>query len=204
MASLVLGIAGEAAGASLGSFSLFGATISGAQIGGAIGAILGTEIDDLIAPGTHVTRKSPRLTDVNIQASTEGAAIPRVFGRVRVAGQLLWATKFKETVLKSKQTTGGGKGGRKVTETDIGYRYSISFAVGLAAGIVTKIGRVWADGNLIDLSQFTTRFHAGDEAQTADPLTEEIEGLGNTPAYRGLAYIVFEDMDLTSFCNRIP
>src|SRR5205814_10605336 len=39
---------------------------------------------------------------------------------------------------------------------------------------------------------------------TPDPLIEEIEGTGNTPAYRGLATIVFEDMDLTNFGNRIP
>ncbi len=205
MASLVLGIAGSAAGASLlgSGFTLFGATITGAQIGGMIGTLIGAELDNLIAPGSHVTRTSPRLTDINIQASVEGAPIPRVCGRMRVAGQLLWATKFKETVIKSEQT-GGGKGGPKVTETDIGYRYSISFAVGLCAGVVTKIGRVWADGNLVDTSQFTTRFYAGDETQTCDPLIEETEGAGNTPAYRGLAYIVFEDMDLTNFGNRIP
>ncbi|MFL6689724.1 MAG: glycoside hydrolase/phage tail family protein [Alphaproteobacteria bacterium] len=107
-------------------------------------------------------------------------------------------------MIKSDQQNGGGKGGPKVTETDIGYRYSISFAVGLCAGVVTKIGRVWADGNLIDISQFTTRFYFGDETQSFDPLIEEIEGAGNTPAYRGLAYIVFEDMDLTNFGNRIP
>jgi hypothetical protein len=205
MASLVLGIAGSAIGPSLfgAGFSLFGASITGAEIGGAIGALAGTELDNLIAPGTHITRTSPRLSDVNIQASTEGAPIPRVYGRMRVAGQLPWATQFKETVLKS-QASGGGKGGPPVTETEIDYKYSISFAVGLCAGPVTKVGRVWADGNLIDLSQFTTRFYPGDETQTFDPLIEEIEGAGNTPAYRGLATIVFEDMDLTQFGNRIP
>lgn len=74
----------------------------------------------------------------------------------------------------------------------------------MCAGVATKIGRVWADGNLIDLSQYTTRFYPGDETQTFDPLIEEIEGVGNTPAYRGLAYIVFEDMPLAAFGNRIP
>jgi hypothetical protein len=206
MASLVLSIAGSAIGSSLlgSGLTIFGATITGAEIGGAIGTIVGTELDNLIAPGTYVTRKSPRLSDVNIQSSMEGAPIPRLYGRVRVAGQLLWATRFKETVTKKTETSGGGKGGPKVTATEIDYKYSISFAVGLSAGIVTKIGRVWADGNLIDISKFTTRFYGGDEAQTQDPLIAEIEGDGNTPAYRGLAYIVFEDMDLTNFGNRIP
>ena len=204
MASLVLGIAGEAVGnALLGSgISIFGATLSGAAIGGAIGAFAGSEIDAALAPGTNVKRQGPRLSDINIQSSTEGAPIPRVFGRMRVAGQLIWATNFKETSSTTKTSTGGKGGGSSVTETD--YAYSISFAVGLCAGKVAGIGRVWAGGNLIDLSPYTTRFYPGDETQTQDPLIQEIEGEGNTPAYRGLSYIVFEDMPLAAFGNRIP
>ncbi len=199
MASLVLSVAGQALGSALGSVDVLGITLSGAQIGGAIGAFVGSEIDAALAPGTRV--KGPRLTDVNIQSSTEGAAVPIVFGRVRVAGQLIWATQYLET---SKNVSSGGKGfgGPKVTDTD--YAYSISFAVGLGAGVVTKIGRVWADGALIDLSQFTTRFYPGSETQAEDPLIQEVEGTGNTPAYRGLCYIVFEDMALAQFGNRIP
>jgi hypothetical protein len=199
MASLVLGAIGNAVGPSLfgSGFSLFGASITGAQIGGAIGAIAGSEIDSLIAPPIQ----GPRLTDIALQASTEGAPIPRIYGRMRAAGQMLWATRFLET---ASTVSVGGKGlpapGAKETE----YNYSISFAVGLCEGVVTKIGRVWADGNLIDLTQYTTRFYPGDEAQTADPLIEETEGVGNTPAYRGVCYIVFEDMPLADFGNRIP
>jgi GTA TIM-barrel-like domain/Putative phage tail protein len=203
MASLVLSIAGSAIGSALfDGFTLFGATITGAQLGGAIGTLIGAEIDSALMPGTNIRRSGPRLTDVNIQASTEGAAIPRVFGRLRVAGQLLWATRYKET--QTTTTSGGGKGGGGTAVTETDYAYSISFAVGLCAGVVTKIGRVWADGNLIDLSDFTTRFYPGDESQGFDPGVEDIEGSGNTPAYRGLAYIVFEDMALAQFGNRIP
>ena len=177
MASLVLGVVGSAIGGSLlGGFSLLGATITGAQIGGAIGTLIGAEIDSALAPGTTIRRTGPRLSDVNVQASTEGAPIPRVYGRMRVSGQLLWATKFRETATTT--TTGGGKGGPGVTVSETDYTYSISFAVGLCAGVATKIGRVWADGNLIDLAQFTTRFYPGDEAQGFDPLIEEIEGDG--------------------------
>jgi len=63
---------------------------------------------------------------------------------------------------------------------------------------------VWAGGNLLDLSQYTTRFYTGTEDQVEDPLIQEIEGEGNTPSYRGLAYVVFEDMPLAQFGNRIP
>ncbi|MBS0273725.1 MAG: glycoside hydrolase/phage tail family protein [Proteobacteria bacterium] len=204
MASLVLGIAGEAVGnALLGSgISIFGATLSGAAIGGAIGAFAGSEIDATLAPGANMQRQGPRLSGINIQSSTEGAPIPRVFGRMRVAGQLIWATNFKETSSTAKTSVGGKGGGSSVTETD--YAYSISFAVGLCAGRVAAIGRAWANGNLLDLSPFTTRFYPGDETQPQDPLIQEIEGEGNTPAYRGLSYIVFEDMPLAAFGNRIP
>jgi hypothetical protein len=202
MAALVLGIAGEALGASLfgAGISIFGATLSGAAIGGAIGAFAGSEIDAAIAPG--VSRKGPQLSDVNIQSSTEGAPIQRVFGRIRVAGQLLWATQFLQTA-KTTKTSVGGKGiGTTVKETD--YTYSISFAVGLCEGVAAGVGRVWANGNLLDMSQYTTRFYPGSETQSEDPLIQEIEGADNTPAYRGTCYIVFEDMPLADFGNRIP
>jgi GTA TIM-barrel-like domain/Putative phage tail protein len=201
MASLVLGIAGEAVGPSLfgAGFSLFGATVTGAQIGGAIGAFAGSLIDAALAPGRHVT--GPRLSDVNIQSSTEGAAIPRVYGRVRVAGQLIWATQYDQT---TSTTSTGGKGFAAPSTSETTYNYSISFAVGLCEGPVAMIGRVWADGTLIDLSQFTTRFYPGDETQAQDPLIQEIEGEGNTPAWRGLCVMVFEDVPLAQFGNRIP
>src|ERR1700744_1407576 len=114
MAALVLGIAGEALGASLlgAGVSIFGATLSGAAIGGAVGAFAGSEIDAALAPG--VSRKGPTLSDVNIQSSTEGAPIQRVFGRIRVAGQLLWATQFLQTSKTTKTSVGGTGLGRPV------------------------------------------------------------------------------------------
>jgi len=203
MASLVLGIVGETlAPALFDSLSLFGVSLGASEIGGAIGALIGSEIDAALMPGTDIRRNGPRLSDVNIQASREGAPIARLYGRMRVAGQLLWATRYKQT--QTTTTTGGGKGAPSVSVTETDYTYSISFAVGLCAGVVTKIGRVWADGNPLDITPFTTRFYAGDETQGFDPGIEDIEGDGNTPAYRGLCYIVFEDMPLAQFGNRIP
>ena len=197
MASLVLGAVGSAVGASFGSFSLFGFTISGAQIGGAIGATLGMAIDGALMP--PIKRTGARLSDITIQSSTEGRPIPRLYGRVRVAGQIIWASRFKET-----SSTSGGKGlGSRSVETTT-YAYSVSFAVGLCAGPVTRIGRIWADGNLIDPSDYTIRTHLGSETETVDPVIAEIEGDDNSPAYRGLCYVVFEDMPLADFGNRIP
>lgn len=194
MASLVLGAAGSALGASYGGFQILGLTMSGAQIGGALGTLAGSAIDSALMPSSK--RYGPRLSDITLQTSREGAAIPRLYGRARLSGQLLWASRFKEST-----ATSGGKGSSASATT---YSYSVSFAVGLCEGPVTKLGRIWADGNLLDPTLYTIRFYPGSETQTADPVIEEIEGEGNTPAYRGLCYVVFEDMPLDLFGNRIP
>lgn len=202
MASLLLGAAGSVLGPSLfGSVSVLGATISGAQIGGALGAVAGSLIDGALTPGREITRSGSRLTDTAIQASTEGVPIPRVFGRARISGQLIWASRFKETATTTR-THSGGKGGPSVSVNETDYAYSISFAVGLCAGPAARLGRVWANGNLLDLSRYTLRFHGGGADQAADPLIADIDG--DVPAFRDLCHVVFEDMPLADFGNRIP
>ena len=64
--------------------------------------------------------------------------------------------------------------------------------------------RVWADGRELDLTTLTMRVHRGSETQAADPLIVAKEGADNAPAYRGLAYVVFERLPLADFGNRVP
>ena len=141
-------------------------------------------------------------TDLHLQASTEGASIPAVFGSVRIAGQVIWAARFKEHADTEEIDTGGKGGGPRITSTS--YRYTLSFAVGLCDGRIARIGRVWANGEPLDLSQVSWRLHDGSETQGPDPLIETIEGADHAPAYRGLAYVVFEDLQLERFGNAIP
>ncbi|HEU4806166.1 MAG TPA: hypothetical protein VFS91_10255 [Nitrobacter sp.] len=56
----------------------------------------------------------------------------------------------------------------------------------------------------LDVSGLTFRVHRGTEDQAPDDLIVAKEGAGNAPAYRGLAYVVFERMPLAKFGNRIP
>ncbi|RZJ90037.1 MAG: hypothetical protein EON88_19025, partial [Brevundimonas sp.] len=53
-----------------------------------------------------------------------------------------------------------------------------------------------------DMSGVTMRVHRGAEDQAPDPLIEAIEG--EAPAYRGTAYVVFEDLVLDAFGDRPP
>ena len=196
MATVLLSAAGSAIGGSIGG-SVLG--LSAATIGQAVGAVAGSVLDQTLLGSGSAAVETGRARALRIQSSTEGAPIPAVFGRMRVAGQVIWATRFHEHV---RTTTQGGKatGGQRVRE----FSYTISFAVGICEGPISRIGRVWADGKLLDLANTNHRVYLGDESQLPDPKIEAVEGFGNVPAYRGLAYIVFEDLPIGQFGNRIP
>ena len=208
MATLALAAVGAAVGSSLlpAGIGILGATITGATLGGQLGALAGSYVDNALfgASGSSRSVQGPRLTDLHVTASTEGAHVPRVYGRARLGGQVIWATDFEEEIVTTRQSTGTGKGigggGAKVTQ----YNYYANFAVALSEGPMTSIGRVWADGREIDLSNITYRFYPGSETQSPDSLIVAREGAGNAPAYRGVAYIVFERMPLADYGNRIP
>ena len=186
MATLLL----AAAGASLG-----GALGVGAAVGQAVGAVAGAVIDRVLLRSTKSVTGS-RLSDLTVQASTEGEPIPRVYGRVRLSGQVIWATRHEEEAVEE---TRGGKGGVSSTS----YRYYANFAVGLCEGPIHRIARVWADGTLLDTDAITLRVHLGGEDQEPDALILARQG-SDAPAYRGTAYVVFERLPLDDWGNRIP
>ena len=201
MATLVLGAVGSAIGGAFGGAIL---GFSGAAIGGFVGSTIGSVVDNWIvsslAPAQRI--EGARLDSLRITSSTEGAVIPRLYGRMRIGGNIIWATDFREETRTTSQGGGKGGGGGKVTTTE--YLYFASFAVALCEGPITGIGRVWADGKAMDMTGVTWRWYHGDEAQTADPFISAKMGAANTPAYRGTAYVVLEELDLTPFGNRLP
>jgi len=198
MAALLLSAVGAAAGG-----AIFGPV--GAIAGRLVGALAGNAIDHALfaEPPTARRAEGPRLPDLEIMASTEGAPIPRLYGRARIAGEVIWATELEEVVTTRTQTSGGkGGGGGPSMVTTTTYSYFANFAVGLCEGPVGGVMRIWADGKPLDLTGITLRFHPGTETQTPDPLIMAKEGVA--PAYRGLAYVVFERLPLENFGNRIP
>ena len=184
MATIVLGTVGA---------------LVGGPIGGALGAFAGSKLDgDLFgSPGNE----GPRLDELSITTSSYGRPIARHFGKVRAAGTIIWATDLNE-----HKRTSGGKGKPRTTT----YSYSVSFAVALASRPIDRIGRVWADGNLLrgadgDLKVAgSLRLHLGHGDQPVDPLLQSAQAEPPSPAYRGLSYAVLEDLDLSEYGNRIP
>lgn len=195
MATILLSAAGAALGSGFGG-SVLG--LSGLVIGRAIGATVGRVIDQRILGGGSETIETGRIERFRLMGASEGSAIPRVWGRVRVAGQVIWASRFRENVT----TTGGGKGTPQPTTKS--YSYSVSLAIALCEGEISRVGRIWADGNEIAPNSLNLRVHRGTADQSPDAKIEAIEGAGNAPAYRGIAYVVIEDLDLSAFGSRVP
>jgi hypothetical protein len=211
MATLALAAVGAAAGSALlpAGISVLGATLTGAAIGSQIGALAGSFIDQALfgASGHSRALRGPRLDDLRITGSSEGAPIPRLYGRARIGGTIVWATNLEEETVTT-EAGGGGKGvggGSSSGATEaVEYRYYANLAVALCEGPITRVGRMWADGKELDIATFTHRLHLGSEDQLSDSLISAKEGAGNAPAYRGVAYIVFERLALARFGNRIP
>nr|WP_319250554.1 glycoside hydrolase/phage tail family protein [uncultured Celeribacter sp.] len=198
MATLVLSAVGGAIGASVGGGVL---GLSSVVIGRALGAGLGRALDQrLLGTGSQAV-EGPRVSRFRLTGASEGAPVAQVYGRTRIGGQVIWATAFQE----HQSTTGGGSGkGAPRSPRVTRYSYSVSLAVALCEGEISRVGRIWADGAEVDLSTLTLRVYKGTADQMPDAKIEAVEGAGRAPAYRGMAYVVFEDLDLTPFGNRVP
>jgi hypothetical protein len=182
----------------------------GGFIGEQAGKYAGASIDKSLfgSSGQGRAVEGPRLHDLHVTASTEGAAVPRVYGRARLGGQVIWATDFEEVATAGEPGgSGAGKGGAGGVGTGgparTSYQYYANFAVGLCEGEISGVGRIWSGGRELDLSGIAYRIYTGTETQTPDSLVAARLGAA-APAFRGLAYVVFERLDLTEFGNRLP
>lgn len=195
MASIVLGTAGRAVGAQFGP--------AGSFIGSALGSAVGQGFDAKRSSKRHY--EGARLEELALQSSLYGRSIPIIFGSMRLAGNVIWARTLKELQTTSTTRAGGkGGGGGRASSTSVSYSYYATIAVAICEGEITRINRIWADAKLLNLSQGTYRIYKGTETQLPDPLIESFQGVGQTPAYRGMAYVVVEDFPIGDFGNRIP
>lgn len=208
-----LGISILGAGLGFIAGAPFGLGALGARIGFTIGSIAG----GLLNPPNAGAVEGPRLTDLHTMAGNEGSPLPIVYGSARIGTTVIWTNGIDETI--SSEGGGGGKGGAPASPEVTTYTYSASFAVACCEGEITGVRRIWADTKLIydardtataesflasgDITEEITVYN-GSESQTADPLIVSIEGATKTPAFRGIAYIVFKNLQLGNYGNRIP
>jgi len=192
MAQLALATAGAAVG-----------FFTGGPVGASIGWSIGAFVGGLLFPGRSPS--GPQLGDLTIQSSTYGAPIPVLYGTSRLAGNIIWTSGARKVTKKQRV----GKGGPTAKTQS----YVVSFAVAFATG-PGRIVKLWLDDKVAfdetgdsmrkRIGGFRFRAYPGNETQKPDPLIAASKADGKAPAYRGIIYVVFEDLDLEPFGNRLP
>mgnify|MGYP000212143901 CR=1 FL=1 len=185
--------------------------VIGFMVGGPSGALYGAQVGMMVGGLLDPPKvEGPRLEDLSQQTSTYGVFIPRAYGTVALHGNVFW---IQGDSLIERGVESGGKGGPEVTN----YEYYASFAISLCEGPIDGVRRIWIGGQLwydagsndldtiIASNEIATRFtlYTGTETQGADPLIQADRGAANVPAYRGLAYIVFNELPLKDVGNTI-
>ncbi len=180
---------------------------------------IGTTLYSLFSREKPKPIEGPRLGDLSVNSSARGAPLPRVWGSMRVTGNVIDGRKFE--VKTEEEIGGGGKGGLfgGSEQTQITYSYYGDFAISLCEGPITAVRRIWLNNKLwYDVSDTATetaltlsaehkkffKLYTGSATQNPDPTLEAIHGAGNVPPYRHTAYLVFAALPLDVFGNAIP
>lgn len=206
--------------------------MSGSTVGGVLGAVvglsfgnpqlgwmIGSMIGGVVAPEKI---HGPKLTDARSQTAQDGVPRTYGYGTFPCTGNLIWVDPTIHEHKKKEK----GKGG----PTQITYTYTRSYAIAVCRGpiegylIIKRNGKIVYDARTdAELSAigFTSEqiaetraaqskfeqvatFYYGDETQTADATITAVKGVGNVPAYRGTAYIVVTDDDVTELQGAVP
>jgi len=192
------------------SAGVAGATFATAVAVASIAFSVATLAMNLLFPKKGPDTEGARLGDLQITSSTFGQVRPICYGTVRLAGNIIWALPITEVKTTEHHGKGGGKGANSTT-----YTYFGTYALALCEGTVEKVLRIWADNKivydatasdsqLIRTEGFNFRFYPGNDSQLPDSIIEADKGVGNVPAYRGTCYLVFDNIPLLNYGNRLP
>lgn len=211
-------MSGRSVGAVVGGIigSYFG------PVGQAIGSFIGGAIGSYISPDVY---NGPSIGDAQQQTTQAGVPRPVVYGHpAPFAGNIIDG-EAKARKIKVKVGNGDGKGSQSYTkEEHFLLTYAIRICEGPIGGVarIWRNGKVVADfrsdadippyingdtaarAKAIAEGRAATvkfmkmcRIYLGTEDQLPDPSLEQLHGVGNVPAYRGTAYIVLTDDDVT-------
>ena len=192
--------------------SVAGAAIGNALLPGIGGMAAGAIVGSLLYSGQSAPQNAgPRVAEPDVQVASFGSPIPSTYGSHRVNGAVFW----QAPPVKTTRSSGGGKGKPKAVQDT----YTQSFAVAINDREVKAIRRIWADKKVIyDARESATAeaqaesakwrkywvLYPGTATQLPDPTIEAVDGVGNVPAFRGTAYVMFTAFPEEGFGNRIP
>lgn len=149
--------------------------------------------------GTTISTVDPVAAGLRIQTSAYGMALPLVYGRTRIPGNLMWYGDF--TPIAHTETTssgGGGKGGGgEVSSSHTTYTYTAAFALGLGEGPFTAIHAFWRDKDFVADASSVFTIKLGTYPQTVWSHLSSNHPAEAVP-YQGVAYVCASAYDLGS------
>ncbi|MFV9870294.1 MAG: glycoside hydrolase TIM-barrel-like domain-containing protein [Anaplasma ovis] len=146
--------------------------------------------------GRAGTRVRTSLKEIAIQTSTYGKMLCKVYGTAKVSGNIIWAQPIKRVKHKAVHVKHNSQSVKHTTS------YHATLAIAICSGPIHRLSRMWANGKPLDLATVKHRLYKGTEDQEPDPLMFSAEK--STPAYRGIAYIVVEDLPLQDYNGTVP
>ncbi|MET3134609.1 hypothetical protein AAKU55_004909 [Oxalobacteraceae bacterium GrIS 1.11] len=132
-----------------------------------------------------VSTTAPVISSIQLQTSSYGRPITWIFGRQRIAPNLIQYDDFKPVPHTTTQQVGKG-GGATSSNTD--YTYTVAAIMALGSGALESVGKVWKDKEKTTLADLHFDFYNGDQHQEPYPyfVSKHPErALG----YRGIAYV---------------
>jgi len=144
-----------------------------------------------------ITSAEERILSLQVQRSSQGLTLPVIYGRTRVAGNLIWYGDF--TTIEHKTTTRqGGKGGGGVTQEDIKYTYGAAVMLALCEGEISGVGRIWRDKEKFDsLAQLRLTLMRGGDEQPLWTHLAQAKHADQALNYSGTAYLCSPNYELT-------
>lgn len=164
-------IIGGVAGAVVGFF-----------IGGPIGAVWGAAIGMGIGMGIELLSADrpspgePELGDLAVNMAKEGAILPDILGTPKLNANILWSYGNRVKEVTEKQE--GGKGGGGGEEVVTGYKYYLTWIVGICIGPVDKLFTIYKNDEVVWHGELDRPASGGVETIT-------LEGMGAADFYFG-------------------
>ena len=144
-----------------------------------------------------ITSAEERILSLQVQQSSQGLTLPVIYGRTRVAGNLVWYGDFV-TIEHKTTTRQGGKGGGGVTQEDIKYTYEAAVMLALCEGEIQGVGRIWREKEKFDsLAQLRLTLMRGGDEQPLWTHLAQAKHQDQALNYSGTAYLCSPNYELT-------
>ncbi|MBF4456093.1 hypothetical protein IRT38_12070 [Acinetobacter sp. SK-43] len=134
---------------------------------------------------TTISTSDTRINSMRIQQSAYGLCQPLIYGKTRVAANMIWFGDFKATPHTTVQKSGGKGGGAKTRNTT--FSYSASLMLGLCENQIQKIGLIW-----VDKEQYVPKQNGSLTLDPIDQLQFELFDGNNNPVW---GYLVSKHPD---------